>query len=140
MFLFLLKILNVFPFCRILKEAEKREKIETARREKEAKHQLFIEEKKRKQEEKQEEKLKKLHEIEMKRQQNAIMKEQVLSLRIPTLSKFSSKTNDCLNQLILNFTLTYLQLALDGVHHHASGAGGDIFYQAAMVCVLVFLS
>merc|ERR1719422_893231 len=24
------------------------------------------------------------------------------------------------------------QLALDGVHHHASGAGGDIFYQAAM--------
>ena len=36
-----------------------------------------MEEKKRKQEEKQEEKMKKLHEIEMKRQQNAIMKEQV---------------------------------------------------------------
>ena len=61
----------------ILKEAEKREKIEMAKREKEAKHQLFMEEKKRKQEERQEEKLKKLHEIELKRQQNAIMKEQV---------------------------------------------------------------
>ena len=48
-----------------------------AKREKEVKHQLFMEEKKRKQEERQEEKMKKLQEIEMKRQQNAIMKEQV---------------------------------------------------------------
>ena len=78
------KNFKCLPICRILKEAEKREKIETARREKEAKHQLFIEEKKRKQEEKQEEKLKKLHEIEMKRQQNAIMKEQVFFQRITT--------------------------------------------------------
>ena len=68
-------------FYRILKEAERREKLEIAKREKEVKHQLFMEEKKRKQEEKQEEKMKKLQEIEMKRQQNAIMKEQVTIFR-----------------------------------------------------------
>ena len=70
-------IVNVTYVLRILKEAEKREKMESAKRDKEAKHQLFMEEKKRRQEEKQEEKLKKLHEIEMKRQQTALMKEQV---------------------------------------------------------------
>ncbi len=72
---------NTKPFYRILKEAERREKLEIAKREKEVKHQLFMEEKKRKQEEKQEEKMKKLQEIEMKRQQNAIMKEQVTIFR-----------------------------------------------------------
>ena len=62
---------------RILKEAERKEKVEMAKREKEVKHQLFMEEKRRKQEEKQKEKLEKLQEIEMKRQQNARMKEEV---------------------------------------------------------------
>lgn len=115
-------VFNIIVF-RILKEAEKREKIEMAKREKEAKHQLFMEEKKRKQEERQEEKLKKLHEIELKRQQNAIMKEQV---------KFDQVHPSYLE---LVFWLDYnelmnLQLALDA----ASNPGGsDIFYQAAMV-------
>merc|ERR1719445_748953 len=65
---------------RILKEAEKRDKLDAAKREREAKHQQFMEEKRRKQEEsnklKQEEKLKKMQDMEMKRQQNAIFKEQ----------------------------------------------------------------
>ena len=63
----------IHQIFRVLKEAEKRDKL----REKEAKQQQFMEEKKRKQEEKQEEKIRKLQEIEMKRQQNAIVKEQV---------------------------------------------------------------
>merc|ERR1712179_193499 len=66
---------------RILKEAEKRDKLDLAKREREAKHQHFMEEKRRKQEEsnklKQEEKMKKMQDIEMKRQQNAIYKEQL---------------------------------------------------------------
>ena len=60
---------------RVLKEAEKRDKLENAKREKEAKQQLYMEEKKRRQEEK----MKKLQELELKRQQNAIIKEQVLT-------------------------------------------------------------
>ena len=64
-----------------MKEAEKRDKLDIAKREREMKHQLFIEEKKRKQDEisrqKQEEKLKKMHDVEVKRQQAAIYKEQV---------------------------------------------------------------
>ena len=66
---------------RILKEAEKRDKLDMAKRERELKHQQFVEEKKRKQDEisrqKQEEKMKKMHEVEVKRQQAAIYKEQV---------------------------------------------------------------
>ena len=62
---------------RVLKEAEKRDKLENAKREKEAKQQLYLEEKKRRQEERQEEKLKKLQELELKRQQTAMIKEQV---------------------------------------------------------------
>jgi len=65
---------------RILKEAEKRDKLDMAKRERELKHQQFVEEKKRKQDEisrqKQEEKMKKMHEVEVKRQQAAIYKEQ----------------------------------------------------------------
>ena len=64
-----------------MKEAEKRDK----QREKEMKHQLVIEEKKRKQEEKHEEKMRKLQELEMKRQQNAIMKEQVNFNNAPSI-------------------------------------------------------
>ena len=66
---------------RILKEAEKRDKLDMAKRERELKHQQFVEEKKRKQDEisrqKQEEKMKKMHEVEVKRQQAAMFKEQV---------------------------------------------------------------
>jgi hypothetical protein len=66
---------------RILKEAEKKDKLDMAKRERELKHQQFIEEKKRKQDEvnrqKQEEKLKKLQEVELKRHQAALYKEQV---------------------------------------------------------------
>ena len=69
-------------YFRILKEAEKRDKLDQAKREREAKHNQFMEEKRRKLEEskkvKQEEKMKKMQDIEMKRQQNAIYKEQVI--------------------------------------------------------------
>ena len=68
---------------RVLKEAEKRDKLENAKREKEAKQQLYLEEKKRRQEERQEEKLKKLQELELKRQQTAMIKEQV-KLSLPS--------------------------------------------------------
>ena len=69
---------------RVLKEAEKRDKLENAKREKEAKQQLYLEEKKRRQEERQEEKLKKLQELELKRQQTAMLKEQV-KLSLPSV-------------------------------------------------------
>ena len=72
---------------RVLKEAEKRDKLQNAKREKEAKQQLYLEEKKRRQEERQEEKLKKLQELELKRQQTAMIKEQVI-LSLPRFWKY----------------------------------------------------
>ena len=75
------KELTNFLNSRILREAERRDKQDMAKREREMKHQQFTEEKRRKQDEmnrqKQEEKLKKMHEVELKRQQAAIYKEQV---------------------------------------------------------------
>ena len=106
-------------FYRILKEAERREKLEIAKREKEVKHQLFMEEKKRKQEEKQEEKMKKLQEIEMKRQQNAIMKEQV------TIFRFLLSVGN------IYWILMTIQLTLEATSQRI---GGERFYHAAMVC------
>ena len=59
-----------------------------AKREREMKHQQFMEEKKRKQDEqnrqKQEEKVKKTQEVELKRQQVTLYKEQVKSHLPPT--------------------------------------------------------
>ena len=78
-----------FSLLRVLKEAEKRDKLENAKREKEAKQQLYLEEKKRRQEERQEEKLKKLQELELKRQQTAMIKEQV-KLSLPSVLEISN--------------------------------------------------
>ena len=67
-----------------------------AKREREMKHQQFMEEKKRKQDEqnrqKQEEKVKKMQEVELKRQQVTLYKEQVNS-RLPPHT--SSKNGTC---------------------------------------------
>lgn len=66
---------------RFIREAEKLEKAETARKEREAKQRELLEQKRKRQEElaklKQEENLKKMQEKEMKRQQMALAREQV---------------------------------------------------------------
>ena len=122
---------------RILKEAEKRDKLDQAKREREAKHQQFMEEKRRKQEEsnkvRQEEKMKKMQDIEMKRQQNAIYKEQVICLFSPYILSVLQNLTLIHETVIRNLIrISATQMAMDVVTKNT-----DIFYQAAVVCQLV---